>query len=50
VPEVQRLWTEVHPAQRREIKKIAEARSAEYDLPFSTWSLAKLADFLVFEG
>jgi transposase len=38
------------PGQRREIKKIAKARPAEYDLPFSTWSLAKLADFLVAEG
>ena len=37
-------------AQRREIKKIAKAKPAEYDLPFSTWSLAKLADFLVAEG
>jgi transposase len=36
--------------QRREIKKVAKARPAEYDLPFSTWSLAKLADFLVAEG
>ena len=36
--------------QRREIKKIAKSRPAEYDLPFSTWSLAKLADFLVAEG
>jgi transposase len=36
--------------QRREIKKIAKARPAEYDLPFSTWSLAKLADFLVAGG
>jgi transposase len=36
--------------QRREIKKIAKARPAEYDLPFSTWSLSKLADFLVAEG
>jgi transposase len=36
--------------QRREIKKIAKAKPAEYDLPFSTWSLAKLADFLVAEG
>jgi hypothetical protein len=25
----------------------AKAKPAEYDLPFSTWSLAKLADFLV---
>ena len=37
-------------AHRREIKKIAKAKPAEYDLPFSTWSLAKLADFLVAEG
>jgi transposase len=36
--------------QRREIKKIAKAKPAEYDLPFSTWSLSKLADFLVAEG
>ncbi len=35
--------------RRREIKKIAKAKPAEYDLPFSTWSLAKLADFLVAE-
>jgi transposase len=31
--------------ERREIKKIAESRPAEHDLPFSTWSLAKLAGF-----
>jgi transposase len=36
--------------QRREIKKIAKSRPADHDLPFSTWSLAKLADFLVAEG
>ena len=36
--------------QRREIKKIAKSRPAEHDLPFSAWSLAKLADFLVAEG
>jgi transposase len=36
--------------QRREIKKVAKSRPAEHDLPFSTWSLAKLADFLVAEG
>jgi transposase len=38
------------PAQRREIKKTAKSKPAEHDLPFSTWSLAKLADFLVAEG
>jgi transposase len=36
--------------QRREIKKLAKSKPAEHDLPFSTWSLAKLADFLVAEG
>ena len=37
-------------AQRREVKKIAKSRPAEHGLPFSRWSLAKLADFLVAEG
>jgi transposase len=37
-------------AERREIKKIAKSKPAEHGLPFSTWSLAKLADFLVAEG
>jgi transposase len=36
--------------QRREIKKIAKSKPAEHDLPFSTWSLPKLAEFLVAEG
>ena len=36
--------------QRREIKKIARSRPVEHDLPFSTWSLSKLAEFLVAEG
>ncbi|WP_042424576.1 IS630 family transposase [Streptacidiphilus anmyonensis] len=36
--------------ERREIKKIAKSRPVEQGLPFSTWSLAKLADFLVAEG
>lgn len=36
--------------ERREIKKIAKSRPAEHDLPFSTWSLAKLAEFPVAEG
>jgi transposase len=36
--------------QRREIKKIAKSRPAEHDLPFSTSSLPKLAEFLVAEG
>jgi Homeodomain-like domain len=37
-------------AQRREIKKIAESRPAGYGLPFSRWSLAELAGFLVAGG
>jgi len=36
--------------QRREIKKIAKTRPAEHGLPFSTWSLSKLAEFLVAVG
>jgi transposase len=36
--------------QRQEIKKIALSRPADHGLPFSTWSLAKLAEFLVAEG
>ena len=34
----------------RGIKKIALARPQDHDLPFSTWSLSKLAEFLVAEG
>jgi transposase len=36
--------------QRAEITKIALSRPEDHDLPFSVWSLAKLADFLVAEG
>ena len=36
--------------QRAQIKQIALSRPAEHDLPFSVWSLSKLADFLVAEG
>jgi len=36
--------------QRREIKKIAKSRPVEHGLPFSAWSLSKLADFVVAEG
>jgi hypothetical protein len=32
------------------MKKIALGRPADHGLPFSTWSLSKLADFLVAEG
>jgi transposase len=37
-------------AQRRAIKQLALSRPVDHDLPFSTWSLAKLAEFLVAEG
>jgi transposase len=37
-------------SERREIKKVAKSKPVEHGLPFSTWSLAKLADFLVAEG
>jgi transposase len=36
--------------ERREIKKIAKSRPSEHGLPFSTWSLSKLGEFLVAEG
>jgi transposase len=36
--------------QRQQIKKTALARPTDHGLPFSTWSLPKLADFLVAEG
>ena len=37
-------------AQRQEIKKTAMARPTDHGLPFSTWSLPKLADYLVAKG
>jgi transposase len=36
--------------QRAEIRKAALSRPTDHKLPFSTWSLSKLADFLVAEG
>ena len=36
--------------QRREVKKVALSRPVDHGLPFSTWSLTKLAEFLVAEG
>ena len=36
--------------ERHEIKKVALSRPADHNLPFSTWSLSKLAEFLVAEG
>ena len=35
---------------RQQIKRIALTDPTDLDLPFATWSLAKLADFLVVEG
>jgi transposase len=35
---------------RAEIKRIALARPGDHGLPFSTWSLSKLADYLVAQG
>ena len=37
-------------AQRRAIDQLALSRPQDHELPFSTWSLAKLAEFLVAEG
>jgi transposase len=36
--------------QRREIKRLALSRPVDHDLPFSTWSIAKLGEFVVAEG
>ena len=36
--------------EHREIKKIAKSKPVEHGLPFSTCSLAKLAEFLAAEG
>jgi hypothetical protein len=36
--------------QRQAVKKIALFRPVDHDLSFSTWSLSKLAEFLVAEG
>ena len=36
--------------QRQAIKKVALSRPMDHDMPFSTWSLSKLAEFLVAEG
>jgi transposase len=36
--------------QRQEIKKVALSRPVDHHLPFSVWSLTKLAEFLVAEG
>ena len=36
--------------QRQQVKKIALSRPTDHGLPFATWSLSKLAEFLVAEG
>jgi transposase len=36
--------------ERQQIKKVALSRPQDHHLPFSTWSLSKLAEFLVAEG
>ncbi len=36
--------------QRQQVKKVALSRPQDHHLPFSTWSLSKLAEFLVAEG
>lgn len=36
--------------QRADIKRVALARPGDHGLPFSTWSLSKLADYLVAQG
>ena len=36
--------------ERQQIKKVALSRPQDHGLPFSTWSLSKLAEFLVAEG
>jgi transposase len=36
--------------QREQIKTVALGRPGDYGLPFSTWSLSKLADYLVVRG
>jgi transposase len=38
------------PEQRAAITQIALARPGDHGLPFSTWSLSKLADYLVAQG
>ena len=41
--------TDLHAAQRQEIKRIALTDPTDLGQPFATWSLAKLADYLVAE-
>jgi hypothetical protein len=50
IRDTRRAAAEVYSGQRRETKKITKSGPAEHGLPFSTWSLPKLAEFLVAEG
>jgi hypothetical protein len=51
VPALQgRSPAEVHRTAAREIKRIALSRPEDHEQPFSTWSLSKLADYLVDKG
>ncbi len=36
--------------ERQQIKKVALSRPVDHGLPFSTWSLSKLAEYVVAEG
>jgi transposase len=36
--------------ERQQVKKVALSRPVDHGLPFSTWSLSKLAEFVVAEG
>nr|WP_240918373.1 hypothetical protein [Rhodococcus sp. 14C212] len=51
LPEVRR-WPaeEVHPARTPRDQEDRQVHPVEHGLPFSTWSLTKLAEFLVAEG
>lgn len=42
--------TKFTAVDRAQIREVALSRPADHGLPFSTWSLSKLAEFLVAEG
>ena len=50
VPAYRRPASDLQPSPSREIKKIVRSRPQDHQLLFSTWSLSKLAEFLVPEG
>jgi hypothetical protein len=45
-----RTTSDVHRARTQRDQRIALSRPQDHNLPFSTWSLSKLAEFLVAEG